>query len=156
MRIILLQLLFSAVYLLIFIFENSFDLPPPYKSRILTFTIAVFIVLILFQIYGTLHMIFDWLGQHYEIKPGEIIFRYGIILHKEKRYTLQHIESISLNQGLIEKLMNYGTIRLYNPLLKQHIFIPAIKNPQKYIQLIEKFLPETKTGTDVGIIFSQT
>lgn len=92
--------------------------------------------------YSTLTIMLDWYSRYYILRPGEVVCRRGIITREEKTYLLKHVESITCNQNFWERLFNYGTISLYNPLLNQQIDLTAIKNPNKYKQAIESAMPE--------------
>lgn len=162
-RVILLQVLFASVYFFLVALVHALALPPEIKNVIFPLASIVSIPIILYQLYETVRILFDWLGVSYIIKPAEIVFKEGIINRKEKIYTLKHIESITCNQNLLERFFHYGTIRLYNPFLGQYIHIDAINHPEKYVKTIEQALPELKreqTGTNdileepAGVLFA--
>ncbi|MBI2617571.1 PH domain-containing protein [Candidatus Gottesmanbacteria bacterium] len=149
-RLIVLQLLFTTLYILILLPVNILSLSP--QIRLLSYPVIsiAFILVLVFQLYLTLKIILNWLGEYYIVGSREIIFRTGIIDHKEKIYSLSHIESITYNQNFWERLFNYGTIRLFNPVLKQHIHLDCIKNPGKYVRVLEQTMHDmTKRPADI-------
>ncbi len=143
LRLILLQILFTIVYLFMLFPLNFFELNPEIKLLAYSLVSVVFFALLLMQMYFTLNIVLNWFGEYYEVKPGELVFHHGILEKKEKIYLTKHIESITINQSFMEKLFNYGTIRLYNPVLNQHMHIDAVNKPEKYVHIIEKQMSES-------------
>lgn len=137
LRMIFLQIIFAFVYFPLIFFPHFLPVAQEVKLFAYSFSTAVFIPLVLVQIYLFLQVILRWFTQYYIIRPGEILFRTGILSRKEKTYLLKHIESVTCNQTIMERVCNYGTIQLYNPILKKYIHIDAVNNPRKYVRVIE-------------------
>ncbi|MCX7956240.1 MAG: PH domain-containing protein [Patescibacteria group bacterium] len=107
------------------------------------FIIFIEILIIqLFNIYLVLKIIFSWISYEYIIRDDEIIIRQGLLITKEITYEIANLQSMIINQGLFGKIFNFGTIRLYNPVLKEEIFIENINNPNFYGDFIQKKEPE--------------
>lgn len=153
-RLIVLQLLFTTLY--IFILLPMGILVLSQQLRLLSYPVIsiVLIVSIVIQLYLTLKIILNWLGEYYVVGPREIVFRTGIIDHKEKVYSLFHIESITYSQNFWERLFNYGTIRLFNPVLKQHIHLDCIKDPGKYVRVLEQYMSDM-TKMPANVLFTR-
>ncbi len=134
-RILSLQVIFLAVYFpIVFPF---FTIDNGFKILNYSLTNILFISLIFFQVHLTFITILNWLNDYYVIKPGEIYFKKGFLNKLEEVHLLKDIEGIGSNQNLLERIFNYGTIRLYNPIDKKEIDIHAINNPEKYIKIIQ-------------------
>lgn len=104
----------------------------------------------LLQIINTLFIIsvvLRWAGLMYIIKPNELIIRIGIFNSKAVSYDLSALQAITLIQTWIGKIFNFGTIKLYNPVLKEDIYINNIHNPSRYAEIIKEYEKRT-----VGII----
>lgn len=87
-------------------------------------------------------IIIQWLNQYYEITPKEIIFKRGFIFKKEERNTLDHLGSIEVDQGLLGRIFNFGTIKLFNWATEKNFPLYLIHNPMKYHFILQTLLPE--------------
>lgn len=80
---------------------------------------------------------FRWYKEYYHIRQNEIIHARGILYRCRTSILLDHVTSITYNQGPLAKLTKYGTIKLGD----QTQCIMAIKdvpNPQEHVDLILK------------------
>ncbi len=109
---------------------------------ILIFNIPLFIILVVLKTITTIFVIIQWLNEYYEITTKDIVYRKGLILKKEERYLLQHIGSITLEQGLFGRIFNFGTLKLFNWTKEKYIYLYLIHNPMKYLHIMEELLPE--------------
>jgi uncharacterized membrane protein YdbT with pleckstrin-like domain len=105
----------------------------------------VFLVLLIIQMLLTLWVALQWSGLEYELTQGKLIQRHGIFSISEESFSLAHIESITINQNLLGRIFNFGSISLFSPLNKDDIFLTMIQNPYKY----KSFL-ETNIGLDTN------
>lgn len=111
-----------------------------YLSELLNnFIIILEILLIqIFNLYLVINVIFNWIGVEYILRTDEIIIKKGILKLKETTYEIANLQSMSINQSLFGRLFNFGTIRLFNPVLKEEVFIENIPNPSFYGKFIQK------------------
>jgi len=119
----------------IFLFLNA-------KQSILIITIEVIIIQIL-NIYILLVAILTWLNKHYIFNPKEVIIKTGIINTKSTTYEIANLQSMSILQNVVQKIFNFGSIKLYNPVLREEIYISDISDPHKYGEIIQRHQPET-------------
>lgn len=105
------------------------------------FHIGLFIVLTLFKMFISFFVIFQWLNDYYEIAPNKVVHRSGFIFKKEDQYAFTHISSIGLKQSLLGKILNYGTLELYDRFDKKHKYLYLIHNPMRHFHIIEALLP---------------
>jgi len=143
-RLILLQLIFALIYMFLTISVRLFDATPQIREWAYSLANILIIPIVLYQLGLMLWVILDWVGNSYILREGEIVVRSGIINRKEKIFAIKHIESISCNQSWFERIFNYGTLRLFNPLLQQNVNLVSVKNPQKYLKVLEAISPELK------------
>ena len=99
----------------------------------------------------TLIVVLQWYFRYSEIS-GDYIVSYSGIFHKtEEKNACNYIETITIEQSFLGMLLNYGTLVLYNPALKQQIYLANIANPKIYMAIIEKsFLKNKKPMTPFG------
>jgi len=106
-----------------------------------TLFITVFLLCVLIKCYFSFFVIFYWLNEYYEISASKIIHRSGFIFRHEDHYTLSHISSIGLQQNLFGRILNYGTIELYDRFDERRKYLYLIHNPARYFHVIESLLP---------------
>ncbi len=105
------------------------------------FHLGLFIVITIFKMFISFFVIFLWLNDYYEIAPNKIIHRSGFIFKKEEQYAFVHISSIGLKQSLLGKILNYGTLELYDRFDKKHKYLYLIHNPIRHFHIIQSLLP---------------
>ncbi len=96
---------------------------------------AVNVVLLLAGVMG-------WLGEYYILNPKELVVRRGILSTQSTTYEFANLQSMSVVQNIWGKLFNYGTIRLYNPVLKEEVFMSYVPSPTKYGSIIQQHNPD--------------
>ena len=127
-------------YFLRFILDQIF-LSLNTKLPLLVITIEVILIQIL-NLYILLVAILTWLNKHYIFNPKEVIIKIGIVSTKSTTYEIANLQSMSISQNFIQRIFNFGTIKLFNPVLKEEIYITNIPDPQKYGEIIQQYQPE--------------
>lgn len=138
-RLIILELLFFFSYLASSFVLDYFELAD--KLRLLTtfsIDLIIFICLLLIQIGFTIYITLAWARSEYEIIPGRIIARGGILSANEEIYNLEHVNSVKIHQSFFGKLFKFGTIEMNNPVQQNNIFLYLIPDPFKYKSYITK------------------
>lgn len=113
-----------------------------YSLDISLFNIPVFILLVLFKTGFMIFVIVAWLEEYYEITPTQVIHRKGFLFRREERYTLDHVGSITLEQGLFGRIFNFGSLKLFDWALEENVYIYLIHSPLKYNDILETLIPE--------------
>lgn len=54
----------------------------------------------------------EWISSEYAITNRRVILKTGVISRRTFEMRLEKIESISFNQGIMERLLNYGNITI--------------------------------------------
>lgn len=152
LRLVLLQILLSSLYLLVRFPFSLFNVSLSFKMIYFSLDMWFFIVIMSTEVYLTLEIVIRWLTEFYEVRNGEIVYRSGVLSHREKIYALKNIESITFFQDFWGRIFNYGTITLFNPFLNQRIHLDAIGNPSKYVKIIEGALPDTNHSGNILFI----
>jgi hypothetical protein len=49
---------------------------------------------------------------------------------------------MTISQNILQKIFNFGSIRLFNPVLKEEIYISNVPEPHKYGSIIQQYQPE--------------
>lgn len=90
------------------------------------------------NLYLILKVFINWLSIKYSINPEEIKIKEGIIKTKETTYEIKNLQSMRIVKSLMGKIFNYGSIYLYNPVLKEEVVVKDIPNPEFYGDIIQK------------------
>lgn len=100
-----------------------------------------FLLGVVFKILITIFIVLKWINEYYEIYPNLVRHKSGIIWIKKEQFTLRDIQYVEVEQGLIGKLLNYGTLSLFDWKMHQHQYLYNIHNPMKYLKVVETLLP---------------
>lgn len=121
-----------------------------------SFHLSIFLILVAIKIFITSYIILEWHEEYYEISAHSIGHYRGYLFKRHENISFKHIASIKLEQDLLGKAFNYGTIRLHSWFLGKDYFLYQIHNPFKYLKVLEDQLPGidkmTKTIRDRAII----
>lgn len=85
-----------------------------------------------------------WLSEYAEVSKEGIIKHSGILYKKEQKYACNFVEGAKLEQSFLGLLFNYGTIELYDPALKDQVYLLNITNPKKHSVAIQKIISKQK------------
>jgi uncharacterized membrane protein YdbT with pleckstrin-like domain len=107
----------------------------PFTRTLIIISIAIQIVnLILITL-----RVLSWINKYYIFTPEEIIIHTGILNTRKTEYKLEQLETVVIEQSLWGKIFNYGTLRIYNPILKGDVYITSVPEPEKYLEILRKF-----------------
>lgn len=117
--------------------------------------ISFYVLYILFlQILNALlivYVLFRWMNKYYIVNLKEVSIHDGVFRKKEANYSLATVDHITLNQGIFARLLNFGTVRLFDSTNQQHINLMGIHNPNYYLQIITKIRNTAASGPPQGI-----
>lgn len=131
MRLIVIELIFGVFYLSIRYINNLLNLS--FNSLFLIESV-VFMSL---EICLICYVILDWVSNYYVLKDKELVIVNGILAKKEQSFSLSGAQSISYGQGIIGRILNYGNLHLYSPVLQREVYLSSISNPKSIAEIIE-------------------
>jgi uncharacterized membrane protein YdbT with pleckstrin-like domain len=146
-KIIMTGLLAMFIYLLLAVaFSSSTALSAGssaiFQSIVLLWTSgAVLLIVLLIYLAMVIYMILSWNRHYYVINSQAVLMYDGIIFSKSKSYDMAGVESIEVDQGLIGKIFNFGTLKLYNPRLEKEITFHRIPDPNQEAGFIHGMHP---------------
>jgi uncharacterized membrane protein YdbT with pleckstrin-like domain len=82
-------------------------------------------------------LVLQWASTRYVITPEEIIIERGILHIQRRIYAVDDIKYIEVEQSLLGKLLNYGTVLFRNPTLEMEISLTNTPDPHRYARLVE-------------------
>lgn len=80
------------------------------------------------------NILLSWFFTWYTIKPREYILHKGILRREAITFEFDHLDKISIEQGVLGRIFNYGSISIYNHDLRKNVYIHDIPNPKIYAQ----------------------
>lgn len=149
LRIAALQLLALLVYIVIrlskLLFFRELFAGDDYHDLNFWLGIMVLILVVIVQAVFLITIVLQWYYEVYEIRKDLVVHSRGVLKRKEDIYSLKTVEAGSVSQSLPGKLLNYGTVKIYSPVLKREYSLVDISNPQQTRDTIISLLG-TKTG----------
>ncbi|MFN7160675.1 MAG: PH domain-containing protein [Candidatus Gracilibacteria bacterium] len=97
------------------------------------------------------YILFKWMNKYYVINLKEITVHEGLFKKRQANYSLATVDHITLSQGLFARLMNYGTVKLFDSANQQRVNISGITNPAYYLEAITKVRNAAAFGPAAGI-----
>ncbi len=82
-----------------------------------------------------------WLEEYYEISDHSIMHRKGFLFKKEEEISFKHIRAVKLEQGLLGRILNFGTIVLHDWDMRRDFILYQIHNPNRYKQVLVDLIP---------------
>lgn len=144
------SLLFFYI-LLLFVF--GFD------TLVFFFVTALFTTFLSFAL--TLYVYFRWKAHYYIIFPNAVVEKKGVFKKFEKSYACNRIESVTLDQSFIGRMLEFGTVGMYDFFLKKTIYITNIDKPQEIAEILkdiyvtQKEVEVLKTSGDDKVMIVQ-
>ncbi len=143
-RIVFIEVTFG---LFVFMLGICISLINPYIQTInlLSFSAMFLMVLVVFNIIGIIFIILRWRAEYIQVAKDGITKHTGILQKKEEKYVCKFIESITLKRNFLAMMLGYGTLEIYDPSLKDKIYVLNIANPKKQQEKIEKIIPRQQS-----------
>lgn len=130
---LLLVLLYSALY--------STGLQQLLPITDPAFGLVSLIVLSIIESVLTTYVVMEWVNEYYEISPHGIDHKRGVIFKKVDHYGIQNIKQVKITQSVLGRMLNFGTLTLFDWRLDKCAEMYAIHNPVRYVRILEALLP---------------
>jgi len=139
LRIIFTQAIFGlSLFLLSFL--SSFLSSFLETSLLSGFYFIILVVGLLINIGIVFFIALKWNFEYTEISNEGVIKHSGILHRKEQKYACNFVEGAKLEQSLLGLMFNYGTIELYDPALKEQVYIMNITDPKSFSEVIQDII----------------
>jgi membrane protein YdbS with pleckstrin-like domain len=130
----------AALFMLVF-FGFVFELELiGYLEKTRTISFFTFIMLVCIKTMLTFYIIADWVDEYYEITSATICHKWGILIKHEQENMLEHLSTVKLEQGILGRIFNYGTLTLSNWASEKDFTLLLIHSPHKYMRIIKQIL----------------
>ena len=142
--------IFAALFIgLVFVTINIAETALSLNINPLAATFGFFLIMALLKLILSAYIILDWLNEYYELTPKSLIYRRGIIFVKEEHVNFSDIRKIVLQQGLFGRILNFGTIEIYDFLMKKTMNVFLIHNAIRYEKILLDLIPEVEEEKNV-------
>lgn len=95
----------------------------------------------LLQVWGISSIVFQWVGNSYQITKRHLVHNIGIMNCTQKIYDLNIIRSISIQQSWIGKIFKYGTVNIEISAsggYTDQVTLFGVPDPQQYENMLRK------------------
>lgn len=138
-QMLVMNMLFNFVYVVLSFIADTFEtFDKGELANTITYDSAAYILLMVLEFCLLLWMILRWYHKTYFIEANYLVRRSGILFKNEMRFALNNFESISVHQGFLGRIFQYGTIQISNPTQNQKITLYAVANPQEFVHWLKK------------------
>lgn len=106
---------------------------------------TLFIEAVIIQIvnlYFLVVVVLSWVNEYYILNPKEVVIKKGILSSRSTTYEFANLQSMTVRQSFWGRIFNYGTIKLYNPVLRADVYLTNISNPEKAGAIIQQTQPD--------------
>jgi uncharacterized membrane protein YdbT with pleckstrin-like domain len=150
-KLMALEIIAVGIFLALRLPLHLFEFSAQDNSSIFSVYTSLYIGISIVKIFLIIWIILLWMNEYYEIIPGTLIHKTGIFSTSKKTFSLSNIETNEVKQSLFGGIFHFGSIEIYNPLLKQEFFLVNIPFPQKYLIIIQKY-SNIPSGDKIKII----
>lgn len=146
--LIIIRLIFTeAIFgLALFLLSILFSYMSPYLN--ITYPSGLYFIVLagglLINIGIVISITLKWNSEYTEVSKEGVIKHSGILQRKEQTYACNFVEGAKLEQSFLGLLFNYGTIELYDPALKEQVYLLNIANPKRYSEKIKNIVSKEK------------
>ncbi len=112
-----------------------------------------FVVVLLLNVSMAIFVVLKWYSEFTEVTKDGIMRHSGILYKKEQKYACNFVEVVTVDQSFMGMIFHYGTLELYDPSLKEKVYLSNIAEPKKYGKMIELALTN---GSDRSMPFIAT
>lgn len=144
-RVILLELIFEAIYLSWRTIIHYLPIPLETVVTLNGASIIVFLVLVtLIQNILLIIVALKWVNDYYEVGHDEVAHVKGIVSRTKQSYPFHDIQSITVHQGFLGRLLKYGEVNLYIPTLGHDLHFREVSNPERFVELVKNINPKVE------------
>ncbi|MBP7774467.1 PH domain-containing protein [Candidatus Woesebacteria bacterium] len=105
--------------------------------------IIIYLIIQIINVSILVFLILNWYNRTYIFRGKDLLFRWGILSTTDKIFQFDNVEKVTIRQNLLGRIFNYGTIDIYNPLIKEDAYMVSIPNPKHYADVIQGVVPKS-------------
>ncbi len=118
---------------------NFLEIDPDFINSL---TSTIIVVTVILEIIVAIYAFLQWKSIYYVIKDRSIVSKFGVFFTREKIFIPEDVLEIILEQGLLAKIFNYGTIIFKNKILDENVYMKNIRSPWKHLKICRQITRE--------------
>lgn len=142
LRIVLLIIIFDSFYVVATILLNlTFNIPFEWHHHISLGLLMTLGAQIFIKSISMFYLVLSWMSNTYILNSTHVIKKHGIFSNEEDIHRFDTVRSISIQQSVMGKFLNYGSILLKTSAsggFQDDIVISEIDNPKSYEEHLKK------------------
>ncbi len=150
-NLISIEIFFDLIYIGLKFPSIYFSFSPALQNQLMPAYFVCFVLLNIMKVIIMLIAALGWVTNRYHIGRGEIRYKSGILKHSEKIFLCNHTQQVTFEQGFWGRLFNFGSIEIYNPALKEKIYLDSVPDPSKCADIVKKNLSNS-SGTEYFLL----
>ena len=91
-------------------------------------------------------LVAQWANEGYYLEESELTVTQGIIKKTKVSYPFANMQSVTVRQGLIGRLFNFGYISIFIPTLGKDVIFTEIASPNNFAERIKTHIPYPENG----------
>ncbi|MBI2442343.1 MAG: PH domain-containing protein [Candidatus Levybacteria bacterium] len=112
------------------------------------FGIAGLIAVTIIESCLTVYVVLQWVSEYYEISAYNIAHKRGVFFKKVDKYGIQNVKQVKITQSVLGRVLNYGTVSIFDWRLSKMADLYAVHNPMRYLRILEGLLPNVDEHKD--------
>ncbi len=147
MEIILAVLLYIASFL------QNYEML--YRNRgfdaLLRYDLFLIVTFSALQLFYVSTLFLEWYFSYFEITPGEVIKKSGLLFRRRKSIAISSITAVEISESPLERLMLHSTITLHRHETSS-VKIRNVANAEEYAQIIKRLLTPRQKRSSPNIL----
>lgn len=91
-------------------------------------------------------LIAQWANEGYYLDDNELTVTQGILKKTSVAYPFANMQSVTVRQGIIGRLFNFGFVTIFIPTLGKEILFTEISSPGKFAEKLKSHIPYPEQG----------
>lgn len=142
-RLVTFEILSGILYVLLRLGLKYFDIQFDSELSLTPLALVKSLFFMVVEIGVAGYVILQWVNNYYILNSKELRYVTGILSKREMNYSLKNIQSVSFEQGLVGRILNYGSVKIFSPALQQELFLTEVSNPSKIVDNIKDVLDKS-------------
>lgn len=126
------ELLYSLLHFTLYYFADQIEGDLALLSGLLNIAMSV-VAILLFTI-----IVAMWAAEGVLITKSELVYKYGIINGHHRSYPFMNIQRVEVQQGMLGRLLNFGTVIVHLPVLSEDIRFQDMSNPNAFARQLKE------------------
>lgn len=141
MRIVIVEVLIMTVHYLVRVLMYAIAKQLNVELSLIALTVEMVIIQVI-NVSLLMIGVLNWISEIYVLNPKELVVKRGIFSSQATTYEFSNLQSMTVNQSIWGRILNYGNIRLYNPVLREEVIMTNIPSPHMYGSIIQQHNPD--------------